>query len=433
VAAASTLYEFKIATKPGREAILEINSRPLFHDGVRVGFQAIARDVTGRVHVEDERRQSQRMESIGRLAGGIAHDFNNMLTVIQGHANLQLSSPGLDEGVAESAEEIQKAAERAANLTRQLLAFSRKQVIQLRDLDLNEVVGDMAKMLRRIVGEDIAIDFKRSPFLPRVRADQGMVEQVILNLVVNARDAMPKGGLLTIQTETVDAAPEAAPEKTAPAVRLSVTDTGCGIPHELLPHIFEPFFTTKEVGKGTGLGLATVYGIVQQHHGWIRASSVVNEGTTFSIYLPDITVPQNPASPEPRSSPAPRGSETILVVEDEAPLRGLMRRVLEQKGYTVLEAGHAVEAMEVWRRVRGRVDLVITDLVMPEGINGLELSIRLRMENPSLKVIYSTGYSKEVAGHDLPLEDGMHFLQKPYTPQTLARAARDCLDNAAPV
>jgi signal transduction histidine kinase len=391
-----------------------------------------ARNRKERKNLEQQLLQAQKMESIGQLAGGVAHDFNNLLTVIQGHASLLLIRPDLDTQGQESVEQIALAAERAATLTRQLLTFSRKQVMQARCLDLNEVVGGVTKMLTRFLGEDVHLQVHYGSRSPYVQGDAGMIEQVLMNLAVNARDAMPRGGHLTIRTEdeSVDADyvqlnPDSIPGN---YVCLSVSDTGCGIPPEILPRIFEPFFTTKEVGKGTGLGLATVYGIVHQHRGWVSVYSEVGQGTVFRIYLPSSKGGENmrPANMEPEVR---GGSETILLVEDEAPVRALVRNVLERHGYKVMEADSGRAALETWSRYR-EAALVLTDMVMPGGMTGRELGQQLHSFNPVLPVIYTSGYSADVVGKDFELREGENFLQKPYTPRKLLLAVRQALDKA---
>jgi two-component system, cell cycle sensor histidine kinase and response regulator CckA len=390
-------------------------------------------DVTERKRLEEQLRQSQKMDSIGQLAGGVAHDFNNILTVIQGHASLLMAPPGTAMERGDSAEQIARSAERAANLTRQLLAFSRRQVMQPKDLDLNDIVRDMTRMLNRILGEDIRLQVEFSANIPLIRADPGMMEQVILNLAVNARDAMPKGGLLLIRNavEKIDddfvrQNPDAT---TGTFVRLTVSDNGGGIPAEILTHVFEPFFTTKEVGKGTGLGLATVYGIVKQHRGWIKVQSEVNHGTTFDIFLPASDKLRK--ADEPNTPPAriATGTETILIVEDELSVRLLTRRVLEKLGYTVLEAHDGSSALELWRQNFNQIDLVLTDMVMPGGMSGLELVPKLVADKPEIRVILCSGHSVEVFGKELSLKPGMNFLQKPYDSRKLAEAIRACLDS----
>jgi nitrogen-specific signal transduction histidine kinase len=399
-------------------------------DGQRPLLLGLFRDVTEQKRLENQLRQAQKMESVGQLAGGIAHDFNNLLTVIQGHAALLQSVAGSGEA-AESLQQISIAAERSANLTRQLLTFSRRQVMKRRPLDLKEVVDDMSKMLRRILGEDIVLTVENSSDLPRIDADRGMMEQIILNLAVNSRDAMPRGGQLLISTKKVRVDetyirqnPDASPGE---FICLKVADTGCGIAPKNLPHIFEPFFTTKEVGKGTGLGLATVYGIIKQHNGWIEVSSQPGEGCQFQIYFPR-SAQQIESLRATGGETTPRGHETILLVEDEAPLRQLVQFLLERLGYSVLEAESGPAALNVWKKRERKIDLLLTDLVMPEGMNGYELSEALHRDDPDLKVIFTSGYSADIVGKDFVLRDGLNFLQKPYHPDKLARTVRDCLD-----
>jgi PAS domain S-box-containing protein len=389
------------------------------------------RDVTAQRQLEEQLRQSQKMEAIGQLAGGVAHDFNNILTVVQGHASLLLAA-NLGESALKSADQIFQAAERAAGLTRQLLTFSRRQVFQPKQLDLNKVVGNMTNMLGRLLGEDVALQLNYCQSSPLVEADAGMLEQVLLNMAVNARDAMPKGGQLAIRVTVTDV--DETYNRGRPDTRagrfvcLSVADTGTGISPENLPRVFEPFFTTKEIGKGTGLGLATAYGIVKQHQGWIEVESQVGKGTTFRIYLPFAGNGQN-AVEKPATQVAVRGgSETILVVEDELPVCELVSRLLNKYGYKVLPAGNAVEALELWQNHKDQIALLLTDLVMPNHMNGRELAEKLWAERPGLKVIFTSGYSADIVGKDFKLEPELNFLQKPYRPQILATTVRRCLD-----
>jgi PAS domain S-box-containing protein len=390
------------------------------------------RDLTDQKRLEEQFRQSQKMEAIGQLAGGVAHDFNNILTVIHGHASLLLAGGGLSGTPAKCAQQISLAAERAAGLTRQLLAFGRRQMMQPRQLDLNEVVGNMTKMLGRILGEDIALQLHYCPQQALVEADAGMLEQVLLNLAVNSRDAMPKGGLLAIKIAPVcvDALRTAQqPEASVGSyICLSVTDTGCGIPPEILRRIFEPFFTTKEVGKGTGLGLATVYGIIQQHQGWIEVESEVGQGTTFKVFLRRSAETAKAAQDQPSEQVTRGGTETILVVEDEAYVRELVCSVLTRHGYRVLQAESGVGALQVWQESKERIDLLFTDLIMPDQLNGRELAEKLWTERPRLKVLFTSGYSADAIGKDFVLRRGLNYLQKPYQPQKLALTVRDCLD-----
>jgi PAS domain S-box-containing protein len=406
------------------DSFIEVQGRPLL-------MLSLFRDVTAQKRLEEQLRQSQKMEAIGQLAGGVAHDFNNILTVIHGHASL-LTAAGLDEQGARSAHQITQAAERAAGLTRQLLTFSRRQLIQPKRLDMNKIVGNMTDMLGRILGEDVTLQLNYSGSPATVEADAGMMEQVLLNLSVNARDAMPRGGQLSVRIAIMDVSethvqrhPEA---RVGRFVCVSKTDTGSGIPPENLSRIFEPFFTTKEIGKGTGLGLATVYGIVKQHQGWVEVESVVGKGTTFRIYIPY-------AGEEPSETEKPAeqiivrgGTETILLVEDEKPVRELVARVLAKHGYQVLQAGTGAKAVEVWHAHKDKIRLLLTDLIMPGNMNGRELAETLWTERPDLKVIFTSGYSADVVGKDFKIESDLNFLQKPYHPQTLALSVRRCLD-----
>ena len=385
---------------------------------------------------EAKLRQSQKMEAIGQLAGGVAHDFNNLLCVIRGNAELVLMRPNqVADQAADCLRQITAAADRAANLTRQLLAFSRKQVMQTQPLNLTGVIGNLTKMLKRIIGEHIELHCSSADRLPFVSADVGMVEQVLVNLVVNARDAMPRGGQLHIGTETVRCGSEYIqnnPEaREGQFVCLSVSDTGVGIEPEHLPHIFEPFFTTKAPGQGTGLGLATVYGIVKQHQGWIEVATRVGSGTTFKIFFPVIQVPEAaPAAKLDETRPA-GGDETILVVEDDDAVRELTRKLLEGFGYCTVEASSGRQALEEWGGRISEIDLMMTDMVMPGGVTGRELAERMRARRPSLKVLFMSGYSPEVAGKDTEFirRNGSYFLQKPVPPRDLLQTVRHCLDN----
>ena len=390
------------------------------------------RDVTAQKKLEDQLRQSQKMDAIGQLAGGVAHDFNNILTVIHGHASLLLAGGNLTAVGGRSAQQIVQATDRAAGLTQQLLTFSRRQVMQPRRLDLNEVVANMNRRLGRILGEDIALHMTYWPKPPIVSADASMMEQVLLNFAVNARDAMPRGGQLSVRIAVEDLAlPHTARHAEARAGRfvcLTASDTGCGIPPEILRRVFEPFFTTKEVGKGTGLGLATVYGIVKQHLGWVEVESELGRGANFRVYLPEAA--NAPQEPEDRDNEPTlrRGSETILVVEDEKPVRELMCSFLQAQGYKILEAESGVGALEVWRQHREQIALLLTDVVMPDCINGRELAETIWAERPNLKVIFTSGYTADVVGKDWAMRRGFNYVQKPYQPRKLASAVRECLD-----
>ena len=386
-----------------------------------------------RHQLEAQLRQAQKMEAVGKLAGGVAHDFNNVLAVIQMQAGLLQDEPGLPPIVAESALEIEKATERAANLTRQLLLFSRRETLQPRDLDLNEVISHITQMLQRLLGENIRLQLRQAPEPLLIRADAGMMDQILMNLTVNSRDAMPKGGHLVIESSAVmcDVIPStaSAAARPGPYVCLSVTDSGSGIPAEALPRIFEPFFTTKDVGKGTGLGLATVFGIIEQHQGWIDVESEPGRGTTFRVYLPRLLKSTDPRlAPVVHEETVRGGTETILVVEDDSALRLVVCNALSRLGYRVIEASSGVRALDVWRRHRDDISVMLTDMVMPDGVNGKELAEIVKRDNPGLKVIYSSGYSADVAGDDFPLIDGVNFLAKPFAVQRLAQMVRECLD-----
>jgi PAS domain S-box-containing protein len=392
-------------------------------------------DITERLNLETQLRHAQKLESVGQLAAGVAHDFNNILTIIQGHADRLLSQGDGTHRSTEPLQQISAAARRASSLTQQLLAFSRKQVMQPKVLDLNAVLGNLAKMLQRLLGDDIALESQYATDLPAIEADCGMIEQIIMNLSVNARDAMPKGGQLLITTSAfqVDEAyvlqrPEARPGR---FVCLSVADTGCGMSRETLSRVFEPFFTTKPVGKGTGLGLATVYGIAKQHQGWVEVTSEVSVGTTFKVYLPASHKVLEPVTDKPNPKQGVRGgNETILLVEDEPVLRELARVILQDYDYHVFEAASGIDALKVWDEHKGQIDLLLTDMVMPDGMTGRDLAAELKARKPELKVIYTSGYSAEVMGRDSALNNTM-FLQKPYPPPMLAQTVRECLDAAA--
>ncbi len=390
-----------------------------------------AEDITENVNLEAQLRQSQKMDSIGQLAAGVAHDFNNILTVIQGHASMMLKTAEERTELCDSARQIVAASERATNLTRQLLMFSRKQTMQPQMLNLNEVVAEVTKMLRTLLGEQIRIERVATSDLPPIYADQGMMEQVLINLAVNARDAMGKGGTITIKTGTVEleSSPAPAPSeaRTGHFVVLTVSDTGHGMDSETLNRIFEPFFTTKDIGHGTGLGLATAYGIVKQHQGWIEVQSKVNEGTTFNIYLP-ATAGVGRAEAEPQTTGAPGGKETILVVEDEPALRELVQEILLSKGYSVMGAASGARALVVWAEHKDKIDLVLTDMMMPEGVSGRDLAEKVQRDRADIKVIYTSGYSLDVVSPDFTLKEGINYLQKPYMPDTLIQLVRNVLD-----
>jgi len=399
--------------------------------------QALLTDkLTGKTQQELNRleaqiRQAEKMEAVGRLAGGVAHDFNNLLMVIRGYTELLLSRADQSDSLSASAKEIQKAADRATALTQQLLALSRKQVVQPQVLDLNAVVADMDKLLRRVIREDIERVTLLKPGLGRVKADQGQIEQIIMNLAVNARDAMPKGGKLIVETSNVEldegyvsSHPVVTPGS---YVMLAVSDSGAGIDQETQTRIFEPFFTTKENGKGTGLGLATVYGIVKQSGGYIWVYSEPGQGTTFKIYLPRIEETDEKAKLEEAIAPPARGSETVLVVEDEMSVRRLTRQFLEENGYRVLEAIEGCEALRISNQHKGPIHLLLTDVVMPQ-MSGRELAHSLVPLRPEMKVLYMSGYTDDAIVHHGLLEQDIAFLQKPFTLDALAHKVRAVLD-----
>jgi PAS domain S-box-containing protein len=430
--------DLPLETSDGRRVEVEFISNACLVDEKRF-IQCNIRDITERRKLEAQIRQSQKMEGIGQLAGGVAHDFNNILAVIQMQADLLKAGGNLSPAQFDFAEQIGAAIQRAAALTRQLLLFSRKEILQLHDLDLNQSLSNLSKMLQRILGETIQTQFKFAPHPLFIHADAGMMDQVLMNLAINSRDAMPQGGRLVIETsiaEFDEAAVQQSPQvRPGSFVCLSVSDTGGGIPAEILPRIFEPFFTTKGVGKGTGLGLATVFSIVQQHQGWIHVYSEPGHGTTFRIYLPWLSGTTDQTIAEKLLvAPLLGGNETILVVEDDAFLRGSVCKALSQLGYRLLEAGNGAEALEVWRQHRAEINLMLTDLVMPGGMNGKELAERILKENPKLKVIYASGYSAEVAAKNFPLAEGVNFLAKPFQTFKLAQTVRKNLDaNLPPV
>jgi len=384
---------------------------------------------------EDQLRQSQKIEAVGRLAGGVAHDFNNVLTAIMGYSHLLLKKPGNSPSQQHYAEEIQRCADRGASLTRQLLAFSRKQALAPRVLDLNLLVTDLEPMLRRLIGEDIKLVSQTAGPLGYIKADSSQLEQVIVNLVVNARDAMPHGGTLTIKTENASQKDESVPRhpgiEPGPYVVISVTDTGTGMSDEVKGHLFEPFFTTKPCGRGTGLGLATSYGIVKQNGGHIEISSELERGTTFRVFLPRVEEPLSvlPSGEQPRVQAA-ENNETLFLVEDESAVRELNELVLSESGYKVLSAPDAQEALRQ-RPDAGGLDLLITDIVMP-GLGGYELAQRLRSRRPDLKVLFTSGYTEDKLGPFNRLPPGTGFLQKPYRPEVLARKVREMLDAGSP-
>jgi nitrogen-specific signal transduction histidine kinase/ActR/RegA family two-component response regulator len=402
----------------------------------RVYWVAVQQDITERMRLEERLRQAQKMEAIGRLAGGIAHDFNNLLTGILGYSQMRLHSLAGGEPInasqlCEDFQEIHRLGERAADLTRQLLAFSRKQILAFRVVDLNAVVADMEKMLRRLIGEDIDLITHLDPALHRVKVDSGQMEQVILNLAVNARDAMPGGGKLTIRTSNLERdglqACEDSQSHAGTFVQLAVSDTGCGMDEQTQEHLFEPFFTTKPVAAGTGLGLATVYGIVQQTGGSIEVSSTPGRGTTFEILLPRTRESESRLDPSPVPAESPRGKETVLVIEDEPSVRGLVRRILQRSGYTVLEAAGGSQALLIGEQYPGPIDLLIADIVMPK-MSGCEVAKRLVLLRPHLKVLFLSGYTDDTVVRHGVRERSVPFLPKPFSPAALVNKVREVLD-----
>jgi two-component system cell cycle sensor histidine kinase/response regulator CckA len=404
-----------------------------------LSFCVFLRDLTERraadavrSSLELQLRQSQKMEAVGKLAGGIAHDFNNLLTVIQGQGLLLESGLLPDEERPAAIAAIVQAAEKAAELTRQLLTFSRRGTARLAPADLNGIVLDLGKLLRRLIGADIELQTHLAPGLVGVEADTSMMEQVLMNLAVNARDAMPSGGSLVVSTAIVQARPPAAAVAAGcgqgPFARLTVHDTGTGISAELLPHIFEPFFTTKDTTRSSGLGLATVFGIVEQHRGWIDVESRPGEGTTFHVYLPHLADLSLPPDVDTSQALLPRGHECILVVEDETAVREMVRDVLARQGFEVYDAGSGREALELWAAIGDRVDLVLTDIMMPGGMTGLDLVARLRVRRPGLKAIFMSGYRSESNAEAIALDEGINYLSKPYRPAALVRLVRERLD-----
>jgi two-component system cell cycle sensor histidine kinase/response regulator CckA len=423
-------FECQLRTRSG-----EIRECVVSAEAFELGDEAVAlvatQDVSEQRKLENQLRHSQKLEAVGQFAAGVAHDFNNMLTVIQGHASIHLAANNLEKDITDSLTQVSLAAERAAALTRQLLTFSRKQIVQPRVLDVNAIVGNLHDMLRRLIGEHITLRCEYAAALPPIHADESNLEQVVVNLVVNARDAMPQGGDLLIRTAAVelDKAQAARHPHARPGhfVCLSLTDTGTGMDAETLSHIFEPFFTTKEVGKGSGLGLATVYGIVAQQGGWIEVASQVSEGTNLKIFLPVCEELADPTAC-PEDDELRGGDETILVVEDEPAVREIMTQVLRHHGYHVLEAADGPEAINMWSEKGSQVDLLVTDIVMPNGVKGNVLAHRLKADKADLKVIFSSGYSSDFATESSPLDERFSFLAKPYKPEVLVRAVRDCLD-----
>jgi two-component system cell cycle sensor histidine kinase/response regulator CckA len=430
IARGEVIYESADLRKDGSAIPVEVHARTVASDGRRL-ILSVARDVTERKRLEEQLRQAQKMETVGQLAGGIAHDFNNLLTAITGYAEFARDALPSQHPAREDIGQVLNGAKSAGNLIRQLLAFSRRQVIAPQALDLNDIIANLDKILRRLIGEHIELVTIRAADLRTVRVDPSQVEQLIVNLAVNARDAMPEGGRLTVETAnvTLDADDARQHVSVVPGdyVLLSVRDTGCGMTDEVKTRIFEPYFTTKEPGKGTGLGLATCYGIVKQNNGHIWFHSDPGEGTSFEVYFPCIG---EPAAQEPRRDQqacAAHGAQTVLLAEDEPTVRSFAARVLRQAGYTVLEAADGSDALELAaERPEAAIDLLVTDVVMPR-MGGLELHRRLRTSRPQLKTLFVSGYTDNSGVHQGVLAKDVAFLQKPFTMATLAGKVREVL------
>lgn len=430
----SRSIQYRMRHKSGKWLVLESIPNVVRDTSGRVEKLVIVnRDITARRQLEEQFRQAQKMEAVGRLSGGIAHDFNNLLGVIMGYAEFLQEQFDSDTSIRSSIDEILKAGKRAASLTRQLLAFSRMQVLDPKVMNLNAAIIDTEKLLRRLIGEDIELQTRLAGDLGPIKADQGQLEQVIMNLAVNARDAMPQGGKLIISTDNFNMDHDFVrrypyPVKVGPYALLTVTDTGTGMDEDTKARAFEPFFTTKEKGKGTGLGLATVYGVVKQSGGYIEIESSPGAGTSFKIYLPrvDAEIEMKKERPfVPNHSAA--GNETVLVVEDEESLRRLARVSLEKDGYRVLEAGDGIQAVEVSSHHNGTIDLLLTDIVMP-GMGGRTLAQELTRRRPELRVVYMSGYTGQTFSSEAVIEPGTDFLAKPFTRETLLRKIREVLD-----
>jgi PAS domain S-box-containing protein len=424
---------FPCRRKDGTPFLADVHGSVVTLAGRRIALGFFT-DVTVRVRLEEQLRQAQKMEAIGQLAGGVAHDFNNLLTVISGNCELLLCGTPADDPRRGSLADIRSASERAASLTRQLLAFSRKQILEPRLVDVHEVVTGIEKMLRRLIGEDMDLQTDLAADPSWVKVDPGQLEQVVMNLVVNARDAMPRGGRITIRTRnaapaaSVDLEEAGEPER-RPRVVIAISDTGSGIPPEVKPHLFEPFFTTKAPGKGTGLGLATVYGIVKQSGGDLVVESEPGKGATFTVALPSQDSPRRTRGASGSHRALPRGTETVLVVEDEDAVRRIVKIALETTGYRVIEARNGTEALEAARTHAGAIHMVVTDVVMPE-MSGRELAERITKDFPGLRILYMSGYMDDAVVRHGIVEAGVAFLQKPFSPLALARKVREMLDSA---
>jgi signal transduction histidine kinase/CheY-like chemotaxis protein len=428
----SGLLEFRWITKDGKTVWVESRSAVVTNEeGLPAGLRGITIDITNRKNLEEQLRQAQKMEAIGQLAGGIAHDFNNLLTVIVGYSGLAMEQFRPEDPLRHDLEEINKAGQRASSMTRQLLAFSRKQVLRLRVCDLNGIVSEMDKMLQRLIGENIRLETSLCPELGSVKADPSQLEQVIMNLAVNARDAMPYGGRLTITTANHELDESYLASHIAvspgPYVMLAITDTGCGMDRQTQAHIFEPFFTTKAAGYGTGLGLSTVYGIITQLGGNIWVYSEVDEGTTFRIYLPRVDERGEDTETRICAVETLRGSETVLLVEDDMAVRRFAREVLEREGYRVLESANARDAFSCCERYDGNIDLLVTDVVMP-GLSGRDLAEGLAAMRPGLRVLYMSGYAGESNIFQTMVDQAARLIQKPFSARMLCQKVREVLE-----
>ena len=424
---------FRIVRPDGSTRWIRGRATPVRDEGGQIiRLVGVAEDISDLKRTEEQFRQAQKMEAVGRLAGSVAHDFNNLLTAILGHAELLLEDLDPESPHRPDVDEIRNAAPRAATLTRQLLAFSRQQVFEVTVLSPNTVVANLEKMLRRLMGEQVSLRVTLGQYAGNVRGDAGQLEQVIVNLAINARDAMAAGGTLTIETANIELGENHVEAGQLAAagryVTIAVSDTGLGISPETRARMFEPFFTTKEQGKGTGLGLSTVYGIVQQSGGFIGVSSEPGRGATFTVYFPRVDTPAEPLTPARRVHGTPRGTETILLAEDDEPLRKLVREYLERLGYQVIPAASAGEALAQARRYKGSIHLLLTDVVMP-GEGGRELAARLAAVRPEARTLFMSGHTDAtIVDHGI-LEPGIHYLQKPFTPAVLARRLREVLDS----
>lgn len=426
--------ELTAARKNGENFTIYIRTSPVMdEDGTPIVIVCVARDITEKKQLEDQLRQSQKMEAIGQLAGGIAHDFNNLLTVIEGYTELLFSNIGENDPSYNFIRQIKKAADRATALTGQLLAFSRRQILQPKTIDVNALVSEMSIMLKRLIGEDIEFSTLLSPDIGSIKADRSQMEQVLMNLAVNARDAMPDGGLLTVETKMVSL--EAAMYESHHSgirkgdyVMLAISDTGVGMDKDTQERVFEPFFTTKEKAKGTGLGLATVYGIVKQSGGHIWVYSEVGHGTTFKIYLPKVKSKMTKTDKPEIAKVEMRGSETILVVEDEFMVRELVCDTLRTSGYTILEAANGRQAIDVFTKNNQKIDMILTDVIMPE-MSGRKMIETLTQTHPDVVALYMSGYTDDAIIKHGVLEPGMAYIQKPFSPKGLIEKVRDVLED----